>query len=494
MSKLGVEFSVGESAASAGTAQSTGTMFLVASSNYGPEEATKVRSLSEVEKLYAPSGRETENAKLYDAAQAFFALGGQTAYVNRIHGAGSPKAALKELETATKTKVLVVTAKWKGTYGEKLKIEVTEASSKTKLVILNPAGEVLESSGEYTEAKQLKAWGEEHKTYVEITAGANYASGETELVKKFTVTTLSEGSPANPTNNETTTKESIAGFPKSLGPGQLVCAATEAFKEKVHQAMFEAAQTGNRFALLDIEGSESTTTAATIITNKKPGVTGTTLLGYGAFFSSACTCQGYTVGTTRTIPSSAVVAGLLAKVSATGTDNRAPAGQRYPLSPFVLGFTNTYSEAANNELNEANINVMAEKYGVLCLYGTVSACAKSKDQIFCQYPAGRERMRIQWEGEQVLERFMFVTLDGRHLKRSMLSSQLAGVIKKQWELEGLYGETANEAGQVNVGEPINTPTSEQLGELNAEMQVRISPTVESLHGILISVPITEAVV
>jgi hypothetical protein len=492
MPQLGTIFEVGEIQQSGGTSSATGTEFLVGAAAYGPEEPTKVRSLSEVVRYYGE--RETENAKLYDAANAFFALGGQTLWINRIHGAGAPAAALLELETAAKTKVLVVTAKYKGKYGEKYKVTIAEnGSSETRYEVTAPNGEVVERSPYYLKASQMLKYGEEHTPYVTWSKGSNYASGESELVKKLAATALATG--ANPTNNETTTIESIEGFPKSLGPGQIVVAATEALKEKVHQAMHEAAQKNNRFALCDIEGSETPgTTVASLIANKKAGVTGAVLLGYGAYFSSAVKVAGLTLGTERTIPASAIVAGLFAVVAQTGTDNIAPAGPRYPLAPFVLSFVNTYNEAQQNELNTAGINVMAERQNRLCLFGDVTACSQEKDLIFYQYSSARERMRLVYEGERTMENFQFgEPIDGRHQKRSKMQGELQGVLKGQWEKNALYGESAPQAGEVKVGEPVNTPATEQAGELNAELLVRLSPGVWSLRGILISVPITETV-
>src|ERR1035441_1094649 len=207
MPKLGVEFTTGETPQSGGTSQGPGNMFLVAAAGYGPEEPTLVRSLNEAVTLYGP--RETENSKLYDALNAFFVMGGARAYVNRIHGAGSPVAALLALETTGTAKTLVVTAKYKGSFGNNYKIAILEGTAKTKIVIYNEAGEVLEQSLEYAKASEMLAWGEEHKTYVVITAGSGYAAGKAELVKKLTSTKLASG--VNPTNNEATTNSTIEG-------------------------------------------------------------------------------------------------------------------------------------------------------------------------------------------------------------------------------------------------------------------------------------------
>jgi hypothetical protein len=65
------------------------------------------------------------------------------------------------------------------------------------------------------------------------------------------------------------------------------------------------------------------------------------------------------------------------------------------------------------------------------------------------------------------------------------------MIKRHWEADALYGETAGEAGAVVVAEPVNTPTTEQAGELNAELIVRISPVAYAVKILIVATPITE---
>jgi hypothetical protein len=471
-------------------------MFLVAPAIYGPETPTLVRSLNEAVTLYGP--REGESVKIYDYLNAFFALGGSRAYVNRVAGEGSAAAALLELEAGATAKTLVVTAKYKGTYGNGLKVEVVEneAKTKTKLIIQNPAGEVLESSGEYAEAKELAAWGEEaaHQTYVLVTQGSGYSTGKTGLVKKIAATKLASG--VNPTVGEKTFIKSIEGFAKGLGPGQL-CAATTVLassspEEKVHTAMGEHASKNNRFALLDLKRAEEAgSTVAQLKTELGTPAVG--IAGYMATFSSAVTAAGLTLGTTRTIPASPIVAGLCAQVSNTPQINQAPAGRRWSLAPFVTGLTNTYSEENMATLAEGGINPVAERQGIFCLFDFVTALLRTKDAIFCQASASRERMLLVASSEQIGERYLFATLDGRHQKRAKFQGELQGLIKQEWEAGSLYGEEAPEAGIVEVGEPINTLATEQNGELNAELIVRLSPFAEYVKIAIVFTPITENV-
>src|SRR5271154_4202804 len=152
MTKLGVEVLTSETPQSAGTSQFTGQLFATVAAEYGPETTTLVRSLNEFVQLYGP--REATTLKGYDAVNAFFALGGQRCYVSRALGA-SITAATKELEATGKAKTLVVTAKYKGAYGNKIKVAVLEESSKTKLVVYNPEGEILVQSPLFLTAEEM---------------------------------------------------------------------------------------------------------------------------------------------------------------------------------------------------------------------------------------------------------------------------------------------------------------------------------------------------
>jgi hypothetical protein len=476
-----------EIAQSAGVSLSTGTAFIVAPAAYGPETPTEVRSLGEGIALYGP--REGESVKLYDVLNTFFALGGAKAWVNRTAGEGGPLAAKLELETAGKKKTLVVSAKYKGTYGNSIKVEVVESGANTKLVILSPEGEVLEASGEYPKAEELLAWGKTHEAYVVITEGSEYAGGKGEKLEKLASTKLASG--ANPTVNEKSTIKTIEGFGKSLGPGQLIVPGNT--EEKVHTAMAEHCLTSkrNRIALADLKKAEETNATVSGLKGEK-GTYAIELQKKILFFSSAATVQGVTLGTTRTVPASVVVAGLCAQVAATGNDNQAPAGKTWPLSPFVLGFTNAFNQEQVEELSTAGVNSFKEVQGIPCLYGFVTACSKEKDLIFWQASASREQMALVASAEQIGASYLFKTIDGRKRLLARFQGDLQALVKRHWENNALFGETAPEAGLVNVGEPVNTLTTIQNGELNAELIVRISPYANVVSIVITSVPITEA--
>lgn len=481
---LGISVQTSETAQSGGVSTALGTVFIVGSANYGPEVPTVIRSLNEYISLYGP--RETESAFLYDAVNSFFQLEGSRAYISRTAGEGSPAAAKLELESAATAKTLVVTAKYKGTFGNSIKVTVETVSTESRLII-EYNGEIVESSPLQAKCSELFEWGKTHTAYVTITEGSGYSTGKTEKLKAVAATKLASG--VNPTNSKPAVLKSLEAISKNLGPGQLIIPGN--FEEGVHTAMAEHASKNNRFAMADLkEASVTGTTAATLVGEK--GTYSNSIASYISFFSTAITAGG-TAGTTRTVPVSSVIAGLFAKVSRTENNNQAPAGIKWPLAPYVTGLINNYVQSSEESLDNAGINNLTERFGVLCLYGDKTAISQEVDPIFYQYSAVRERMQLVAESEEIAERFVFATLDGRHQKRSKFAGELQALIKNHWEKGALYGETPQEAGIVNVESPINTLATESAGELKAELQVRISPVAQFVSIQITSKSITESV-
>ena len=102
-------------------------------------------------------------------------------------------------------------------------------------------------------------------------------------------------------------------------------------------------------------------------------------------------------------------------------------------------------------------------------------------------------MALVSKSEVIGNSYLFKTIDGRKNLIHRFQADLQGVILRAWEAGALFGETAPEAGIVNVEEPVNTNTTIQNGELNAELVVRISPYANLVNIKIVSAPITEAV-
>jgi hypothetical protein len=459
-----------------------GTAGVVGELDYGPEGPTLLRNINEFIEVFGP--RSTASAALYDWADAFFALLGRRLYVVRPLN-GEAAAAKLELETTGKKKTLVVTAKYKGVNGNGIKLELVENEAKTalKLVVRNSEGEAIETSGEYAKAEELLAWGKAHEAYVVVTEGGEYAGGKGEKLEKLAATKLAGGK-----NVETLTDpELVAGlalFTQNLGPMRV--AIPGHYSEEIHKGLAEHAATRDaRRAVGDLQDNA---TPATLLAGKA-GIP-TAQQSYIEFTSSTAIIPGVTPGTTRKGAGSALLCALGAQVAATGNLNQAAAGSEWAVSPYVLGFTHTFSREQEETLVEGGINVWGEELGQLCLIGFVSAVSREVDEIFWSAAAGMERMALTYEGGLIMAKYNFKTIDGQGHLITRCKGELQGLIKRHFEVGALYGETASEAGTVEMGEPINTPASEQRGELNAQMQVRISEYAQATTLTIISRPIT----
>jgi hypothetical protein len=461
-----------------------GTTGVVGELDYGPESPTSspIKSINELAEIFGP--RTATSSTVYDWADAFFALGGRRLYLSRPLN-NEAAAAKLELETTGKKKTLVVTAKYKGINGNNIKLELVENEGKTavKLVVKNAEGEVLEVSGEYAKAEELLAWGKSHEAYVLITEGSEYSTGKGEKLEKLAVTKLAGGkNPKALTNTELVA--GLALFTQNLGPMRV--AIPGHYEEAIRKGLAEHAATHEaRRAVVDLEDNA---TPATLLAGKT-GIP-TAQQGYVDFTSSTAIIPGVTPGTTRKVAGSALFCALGAQVAATGNLNQAAAGSEWAVSPYVLGFTHTFTREQEETLVEGGINVWGEELGNLCLIGFVSAVSRETDEIFWSAAAGAERMALTYEGGLIMSKYNFKTIDGQGNLITKCKGELQGLGKRHFEAGALFGEKASEACTVEMGEPINTPASEQRGELNAQMQVRISEYAQSTTLTIISRPIT----
>jgi hypothetical protein len=476
---LGVEVSTGETPRSAGISSATGTAFFAGITDEGSATPTLIRSLNEYVLTYGP--RSSTSSALYDAVNTFFALGGARCYVERVTDNSAVTATLTLVDSGTKPTILV-SAKTPGVDGNNIKVEVVTVSAEYEINLFNLEGELIEGTGKLANQAAAIAYTSPYVTFTASSASEHTTNNP----KTLAATALSGG--ANPSDlTDASFVASLANFTATLGPG--LVAIPGKTSAAIHLGLAEHAKLNNRFAWGDLADSS---TVATLISGK--GSIATSLQSYiGYAASTAQIAPAVAGGTPRIVAASAVIAGLFAQVSATGNDNQAPAGRNWPLEPFVLGFTNTFSQGNMVTLNNAGINAFAERYGVLCLFGDRTAASKEADPIYYQFSASRERMHLVAEAEEIGERFMFSTLDGRHHTRAKFQGELQAMIKRHWEHDALYGETSQEAGKVEVGEPVNTPATEQAGQLNAELIVRISPTAEAVKLVITSTPITETV-
>ncbi len=471
----------------AGSASALGQVFVPVETDQGLEGPTLITSISEWVRVLGP--RTSTSATSYDWAETYFALGGRRLWAIRIINAGSVKAKHALLDSGTKP-TLTVEYATNGKAGNNYKVEVKVVSSTASIIILNSEGEVLEASPYGTRA-ELLTYFETHTTYVSVLASTELEH-TTNLPATLAATSLTGG------ENATSVTEAemvalIKKFTSPYGPGNVAIPGYTG--EEAHKAIAEHCSTVriNRRGWPDLADSA---TVATLISEK--GTIPVAQRSYISFTSSSAVIGGITQGTTRKVAGSALACGLQAAAAATGNLNTATAGPEWAVSPFVLSFTNTFTHAQAEELAAANINTWGEEQGQLCL---LSGCfvtalgkeASSEGEIFWSFAATAERMALAYEGEPIMAKYGNKRIDGQGHLLTSLKGELNGLIKTHWEKGALFGSSATEAGTAEIGEPINTLAKEQAGEIFAQLQVRITESVQSEGLVIIYRPITQSV-
>jgi hypothetical protein len=145
-------------------------------------------------------------------------------------------------------------------------------------------------------------------------------------------------------------------------------------------------------------------------------------------------------------------------------------------------------------MEQGGINCFANFYGTLCLYGFVTPVPQTTDSVYWQASCSTERLSLVNDGQAAVAPFLFDTIDGAGTTITAFTGVLKAVLQNHWSAGALYGATAADAGVVNVGPPINTPATAALGQLNANLQVRLSPYADLIDVVITTVPLTATVV
>jgi phage tail sheath protein FI len=277
-----------------------------------------------------------------------------------------------------------------------------------------------------------------------------------------------------------------------LGPGQLADASGGLTPSAViYGALNTAAKNAGRVALLDVQSGATNAQFLADAGFARAAVDNE----YGALFGpwqNVPAPAGVTGGTARTVPASAVVAGLIARADALGNPNRAAAGRDFPLQ-YVTSPTLTLTAAQVDALSAAGGNTLLTKYGVLQNYGFQTGIAQSDITPFWQFNASRARMYLQAQAQRVGENYLFKPIDAQGKLANALKTDLDAVCMALYQADGLYGETPAEAFHNEVGAAVNTISDVAQGVLNAVCEARFSLHTRSVQIQLVSVPVTGAV-
>jgi phage tail sheath protein FI len=419
---------------------------------------TLVTSMSEFEELL---GGRVPYSNMYDVAETFFEEGGSELFLARTVGKTPVAASLVLKHTAEAS--LKVEANSVGEWGNELAVAVVIVTGEEyKLqVYLNKV--LVEESPTLATQVAAVTWSE-GSPYVTITKEAG-TTNPTVLAEKA----LSGGT-YDSTEVETVDWENaFALFHGELGCGQ--CSAPGITAEAVLKVVDAHAETHNRTALLDLP---NTGTKGTLISEAAP-LKKATGARRSAPYVPWATIPGLANGTARTVPYSAVQAGILARndASATPPPVGEPSAGANGRPRFATGLTHEWTKQEREELNNAGINVArVTPSGVIETYGNRTLANVETEPAWQEVSSARLVMFIDSEGTNLLEEEVFKNIDPSNLLYSKVEGVLTAFLKS------LGGQLYSYS--VSTGPSVNTEATRKAKEVRADVEIKPSEIAETI--------------
>lgn len=479
MARPGVTVTTRDAPPSAGPPIRTGTAFMIGLAQKGSVTAAKkVESLSDFERLY---GARQTYSPLYDAVDVFFREGGGSAYISRViaNGAAQATATLQDADAPT----LILAARDPGTYANGWTAAVTIAGGSTTLAIRDAGGTVLESftttSAGSKAAILARTW-----TYITV-SDPDPTDGDPVAAASIA---FSGGLDDVAGTSDADHTEALDRIPAALGPGQVLAPGN--VDTDVQAALLAHAEANNRVALLDAPNTAVRATIEAHATTLRATGRG----DYGLLLTPWVKVPGAgaTPAATRTVPYSAVQAGLEARRDRLESQNVPAAGRSYPFS-YVTELVTEWTDPDRTALIDLGVNTAHTVGSVRETYGYRSLASPTTDPNWVQFNFARLRMAITARAEDIGESFLFEQMDGKGLKLSEFGSAISGMLLDFFVLGSLYGDSPDDAFRVDVGSSVNTAETIAAGELHAVAAVRMSPHAEMVVIEFVKTPITQAV-
>jgi phage tail sheath protein FI len=280
---------------------------------------------------------------------------------------------------------------------------------------------------------------------------------------------LTTGADDNSGITDNQRQAALAYFTRDLGPGQISIPGNVTGGNRT--ALIAHGRAYNRQALLD--GSDTSSSSALVTEGQ--GLQGDE---YGALLAPWIYVPGVIPGFPRTVPPSALVAGLMARSDSSHSPNEPAAGAN-GVARYALGVDQApWTDTQLSDLNDAGVNVIRYLDGQVTLYGYRTLAKWTADRSWLNLANQRLRLKITAEAAAIAKSFLFAELDGRGRKIAEFAGALTGLLNGYYNDGSLYGETPDEAFSVDVGEAVNTPTTLAAGELRAVLTMRMSPFAE----------------
>lgn len=478
MSRPGTTISLRETPSPVSLPTNTGVAFIAGLSDTGPLAAKLIHSLSEFTTIF---GARQSYSILYDAVECFFREGGNTSYISRVVGPGATYGTRTLLDGSSGNS-LVVTAIGPGAWSANYKVAVVAGvgSGTFKIQITTTSGTVLEDSGDLLTQQAAVQWSQ-NSQYVRITLGSG------SLVPAVAAgAALSAGTDDKASITDAQWLAAFNLFTADLGPGQIMAPGRTSTAGQ--QQLITHAEANNRVALIDLV---DTPTEATL----EGATSALTASRFAAAFSPWISVPGVvaTPGATRTVPPSSIVAGIIARNDPSLGTNRPSAGRAGVLR-FAIGLSQPpFTDAQRTALNTNSVNVIRNVYGSIRVYGWRSNADPVNDANWVDFANARLFMAISAELNVVGENFVFEEIDGQNGETiGSFHTALAGVGMDHYNRRELFGDTADQAFNVDTGPSVNTLATIAANELHGVFSFKASAMAEWVSIEVVKAQLTDS--
>lgn len=426
----------------------TGVLFAVGATEKGPEVPVLIRSLSSYE---ASFGVRTGGVDLYDAVDTFFREGGSKVYISAVPTTPDPARFVVTPDGASYP--------YPGVEAADVAELATTALSRDELNDLAAQAGVEDPASLPNKEAVVQA--------IEQAAEDAQAAAAPRALNGDLVTALDR-------------------FESALGPGQVI--APGSVDPAVQAALLEHAGTHNRVALLESPPDADAAALKAFVTP----LTANAYARYGALFAPRGVVPGIAPLTTRFVGWSTAAAGIIARADARGLNPNVPAAGSNGQSIYAVALEARFSDADYEDLNDNGVNCAQYRWGRIQTYGYRSLIDPDVNPAWKSFGNARLNMAIVAQAGAVAERYVFSQIDGTGKRIAEFGGDLRAMLVPFYEAGALYGASAPEAFQVNVGPAVNTPETIAAGELHAVLMVRMSPFSEYVLIEIVKVATTEA--
>jgi phage tail sheath protein FI len=406
---------------------------------------------------------------LYDQLKVYFEEGGLEAYVVRVVGPSATTGTLSLNDRAgSPIATLRVDAANPGAWSSRLKVQVLDGFvTNTFRIIVTLDGNSVEDVNNIPDpATAVSRFATSPYVRISNLGSATVAPNNNPAV--LAATALSAGSDDRANVITSGYTGALDKFVPELGDGAVAIPGQTG--ATIWTALVDHCTANRRIALLAAVLNETDS-------NLKTASAGFNTEFAGLFAPWVIISDG--AYGTRSISPEGFVAAARAKAHDQEGPWRAPGGE-ISASTTLLGLTQEFGASAANSLDAAKVSVLRKIKGNVRLYGW-----RSLSNDFSNYSYLKDRdflNRLVVMSEDVLEKYVMKTIDGKGQLLSNINAELIGMVDPFTALGGLYaiynekGDMVDPGYLVNVGPEINTRASLAQNKVQAILSVRISPT------------------